>query len=250
MKKSHQLKSKKYMPNFQSNISKTSIGLFVIALITAGCASPKTTIPLAVESPIKTSLDLTKVVDDKLPVVINPGRITAETVTYRLPRIVQGTYSVSDFGRYVEDFKAFDYKGKEMKVSKLDINSWTISNAKNLDSITYLVNDTYDIEHTSDFDVPLSPSGTNIEPENYVLNLHGFIGYFDTFKTNQYQFSVTAPVNFKHTSALEMVDSKLNANGTEITNNYTAKRYFDITDNPMMYGNLDIEEFEVDYTQR
>jgi predicted metalloprotease with PDZ domain len=246
MKKSHQSIRKQYTFSLQSNLRKTIICLFVIALIIVGCASPKVLVPLAVDSPIMTSLDLTKVVDDKMPVTINPGRITSKTVTYRLPRIVQGTYSVSDFGRYVEDFKAFDYKGKEMQVSKLDINSWTINNAKNLDRITYLVNDTYDIEKTSDFDVPLSPHGTNIEAENYVLNLHGFIGYFDTLKTNEYHLNVTAPSNFKHSSALEMVDSKLRDNGTKMVNSYVAKRYFDITDNPMMYGNLDIEEFEVD----
>ena len=246
MKKLHKSRLKKRMLNFQNTINKTIIGLFVIAFVLMSWSPPKTALSLTLDAPIKTSLDLTKVVDDKLPVVINPGRITTETVTYRLPRIVQGTYSVSDFGRYVENFKAFDYNGKEMKVSKLDINSWTINNAKYLDRITYLVNDTYDIEKTSDFDVPLSPHGTNIELENYVLNLHGFIGYFDTLKTNEYQLSVTAPIDFKHSSALEMVDSKLSDNGTKMVNSYVAKRYFDITDNPMMYGNLDIEEFDVD----
>jgi len=225
---------------------KNIVVLFYLVIILVGCVSQKIATPLAVDSPIRASIDLTKVVDDKLPVVINPGRLTKETITYRLPRIVQGTYSVSDFGRYVEDFKAFDYSGKEMQVSKLDINSWIIGNAKNLDRITYMVNDTYDIEKTSEFEVPLSPSGTNIEPENYVLNLHGFIGYFDSLKTNQYELSITSPANFKHSTALEIVDSKLSSDGTKITNSFVGNRYFDITDNPMMYGNLDIEEFDVD----
>jgi len=219
----------------------------VILFITiCGCSNLKNTHITRNNSVIVSSIDLTKVIADKVPVTIDPDKISTETVIYRLPRVVQGTYSISDFGRFVEAFKAFDYNGKEMQVSKLDVNSWMISNAKNLDSITYLVNDTYDIEKTSDFDIPLSPSGTNIEPENYVLNLHGFIGYFDTLKTNQYQLSVTAPSSFKHSSALELVESKLSSNGSKITNSYVANRYFDITDNPMMYGNLDIEEFEVD----
>jgi len=225
---------------------KNIVILFSYALILVGCASKRTATPLAVDSPIKASIDITNVVHDKLPVVINPGRLTTETVTYRLPRIIQGTYSVSNFGRYVEEFKAFDYSGKEMQVSKLDINSWIIGNAKTLDQITYMVNDTYDIEDTIEFEVPLSPSGTNIEPENYMLNLHGFIGYFDTLKTNQYQLNVTAPSNFKHATALKIVDSKLSSNSTKITNSFVGNRYFDITDNPMMYGNLDIEEFDVD----
>lgn len=225
---------------------KNIVPILILISTVLGCRTIKN-IPKAVSSSgIVTSIDLTKVMEDKVPVVINPGRLAKETVTYRLPRIVQGTYSVSDFGRYVEDFKAFDYSGKEMQVSKLDINSWMITNGENLDRITYLVNDTYDIEKTSDFDVPLSPSGTNIELENYVLNLHGFIGYFDSLKNNQYELSITSPVNFKHTSALQNTGKNLSADGEKLTIKYIAPRYFDITDNPMMYGDLDIEEFDVD----
>jgi predicted metalloprotease with PDZ domain len=225
---------------------KKFIAIIILFFTVLGCGTINSTHKMVKRTIISASIDLTKVIEDKVPVTIDPDKISTETVIYRLPRIVQGTYAISNFGRFVEAFKAFDYNGKEMQVSKLDLNSWMISNAKNLDSITYLVNDTYDIEKTSDFDIPLSPSGTNIEPENYVLNLHGFIGYFDTLKTNQYQLSVTAPSNFKHASALELVESKFSSNGSKITNSYVAKRYFDITDNPMMYGNLDIEEFEVD----
>ena len=38
---------------------------------------------------------------------------------------------------------------------------------------------------------------------------------------------------------------KSSADGTAITSSYFAQRYFDITDNPMMYGKLDVEEFMV-----
>ncbi|NNF85953.1 MAG: peptidase M61, partial [Winogradskyella sp.] len=93
--------------------------------------------------------------------------------------------------------------------------------------------------------VPFSPAGTNIEPDNYVLNLHGFIGYFDSLKNNQYTLDVTAPATFVRTSALENIGMKSSADGRSITSTYFAPRYFEITDNPMMYGNLDVEEFMV-----
>uniref|UniRef100_UPI0030FA886E M61 family metallopeptidase n=1 Tax=uncultured Wocania sp. TaxID=2834404 RepID=UPI0030FA886E len=217
-------------------------------ILLASCSSTKnTTNDLATSLPIETSIHLDKVVNDKAPVTINPGRFTVETVTYRLPKVVQGTYSVSDFGSYIDDFKAFDYKGNEMVVTKTDANSWTINNAKQLDKITYLVNDTFDIEAEGGIgkETPFSPSGTNIEPENYVLNLHGFIGYFDSLKNNQYKLDVTASTGLSRTSALQNMGSKLSEDGKNITTSYFAPRYFDITDNPMMYGNMDVEEFVV-----
>jgi len=228
-------------------MKKIFITLFTGMLIIS-CGATKTTVnDLATSHPILTTIDLTKVTDDKVPVTINPGRFTAETVTYRLPKVVQGTYAVSDFGKYIADFKAFDYEGNTIPVNKIDTNSWTISNATNLDKIEYNVNDTFDIEVTGGIggDTPFSPSGTNIEPENYVLNLHGFIGYFDSLKNSQYKLDVTAPADFERSSALQNVGTSTSEDGTKITTSYFAPRYFDITDNPMMYGKLDIEEFDV-----
>ncbi|NJX15007.1 peptidase M61 [Tamlana crocina] len=217
-------------------------------VLLASCGSVnKTANDLAISTPIEATIDLSKVNDDRAPVTIDPGRFTEKTVTYHLPRVIQGTYSVSDFGRYVEAFKAYDYSGNEMEVNQLDTNSWVIENAKKLDKITYLVNDTYDIEEEGGIgkEQPFSPAGTNIEPKNYVLNLHGFVGYFDSLKSNQYKLNVTADADFARTSALQNVNSTKSEDGKYVTTTYLAPRYFDITDNPMMYGNLDVEEFQV-----
>lgn len=227
--------------------SKIFAALFAAILLASCSSTKKSSNDLATVLPIETSINLTAVTDDKAPVTINPGRFIVETVTYRLPRVVQGTYSVSDFGKYIDDFKAINYKGEDMPVVKVDENTWTIANAKELDKITYLVNDTFDIETEGGIggEQPFSPSGTNIEPENYVLNLHGFIGYFDSLKNNQYKLDVTAPSDFVRTSALQNISSKASDDGTTTTTSYLAPRYFDITDNPMMYGKLDVEEFMV-----
>ncbi|WP_411896126.1 peptidase M61 [Winogradskyella sp. A2] len=227
---------------------KKYIALFGLSVILFACGSVKPKVnDLAVSNPIETSLNLSDVTNDKVPVTVNPGRFTTETAIYRLPRVVQGTYSVSDFGKYVDDFKALGYDGSELEVSKIDVNSWSIQNATQLDKIEYYVNDTYDIETSGGIqgEQPFSPAGTNIEPENYVLNLHGFIGYFDSLKKNQYTLDVTAPADFVRTSALESKGTVTSEDGQSITSSYYAPRYFDITDNPMMYGNLDVEEFMV-----
>ncbi|MBU3822582.1 peptidase M61 [Flavobacteriaceae bacterium XHP0103] len=224
------------------------LAAFFAVILLASCGSSRTsTNDLATALPIETSLDLTKIDNDRVPVTIDPGRFTVDNVTYRLPKVVQGTYSVSNFGSYVDDFKAYDYKGNELAVVKADENTWTIANAKQLDKITYLVNDTFDMEEEGGIgkEQPFSPSGTNIETDNYVLNLHGFLGYFDSLKNNQYKVDVTAPTDFKRSSALQQTGTKSSDDGSAITTSYIAPRYFDITDNPMMYGNLTVEEFQV-----
>jgi len=78
-----------------------------------------------------------------------------------------------------------------------------------------------------------------------VLNLHGFVGYFDSLKTNSYILNITAPIEFDRTSALLKVEEKVSEDGKYVTTRYKAERYFDVTDNPMMYGKLDVEEFQV-----
>ncbi|MBG6129845.1 putative metalloprotease with PDZ domain [Aquimarina sp. EL_43] len=223
----------------KKTLAKISIGVLLI-----GCGTSNPTNDIATNVPIATAIDLTQVKDDKVPVTIDPGRFIQDTVKYRIPKVVQGTYAVSDFGKFVDDFKAFDYQGNEIKTEKEDTNTWLIVNAKQLDKISYLVNDTYDIENT-DVGTPFSPSGTNIEPENYVLNLHGFIGYFDVLKNNQYALEVKAPSEMKRTSALPNAGSTVSEDKAVTTDKYLATRYFEITDNPMMYGNLDVEEFMV-----
>jgi len=224
------------------------VSAFLLAIMLASCSTTKKAgNDLAVSVPIDTQINLTQVLNDKVPVTINPGRFTTETVTYHLPRVVQGTYSVSDFGKYVDDFKAYDYKGNELSFKKTDTNTWIIDNAVNLDYISYYVNDTFDVEVTGGIggDTPFSPAGTNIEPDDYVLNLHGFIGYFDSLKNNQYKLEVTAPADFVRSSALQNTGSTTSADGKNITTTYLASRYFDITDNPMMYGKFSVDEFQV-----
>ncbi|CAL2094440.1 Putative metalloprotease with PDZ domain [Tenacibaculum sp. 190524A02b] len=229
-------------------MNKNLLTVAIASVLLVGCSSTKNKVnDLATKNPIETSLNLTNIQEDKVPVLINPGRFTTDKVIYRLPRVVQGTYSVSDFGKYIDNLKALDYEGKELPVKKIDTNTWEISEAKKLDKITYLVNDTFDIEVSGGIggDTPFSPAGTNIEKTNYVLNLHGFIGYFDSLKNNQYKLDVVAPTKFKRTSALQEVATNTNKDGSVLTSSYFAPRYFDITDNPMFYGELDVEEFKV-----
>src|SRR4051794_28532070 len=126
----------------------------------------------------KFTIDLLNVANDKIKVELLAPAISATTITYHIPKIVPGTYSEDDYGRYIDQFKAFDKKGDTLQVIKSDLNSWTISNVNKLYKIDYLVNDSYDDSVTKQ--VIFKPAGSNIQKDtNYVINNHCFLGYFE-----------------------------------------------------------------------
>jgi predicted metalloprotease with PDZ domain len=222
------------------------LGLLVV--IAASACSPKTGNMLEEsqeaafdETPIEATINLTNINNDRLLVQLDPGMFLQDTVLFRLPRVVQGTYAISDFGTFAEGFKAYSYDGEEMAVAKTDSNTWTIPNAQQLDRFEYYVNDTFDIEGT-DKATPFSPSGTNISEDVFVLNLHGFVGYFEGREDRSYEINITHPTEMSYSSALPQLSADTTEQGVSIT--YLADRYFDVTDNPMMYGDLTQERFE------
>lgn len=189
---------------------------------------------------IEVAIDLNTVVDDKVKVEINPQKIKEASITYHIPAIVPGTYAMSNYGRFVSDFKAYDYKGEEITVEKTDENSWQIGDAKKLDKISYWIDDTFDSELKHGIYVM---AGTNIEEgKNFLLNLPGFIGYFDGKKESPYEISISHPTNLYETSSL------INTNTTKTDNTkdlFLAPRYDDISDNPIMYAPLNNVNFTV-----
>lgn len=230
-------------------IKKILFAGLIIVFAVIGC-SPKTGTMLGDSqeaafdlTPIETSINLTGVVDDRLLVQVDPGMFAqdTDTILFRLPRVVQGTYRVSNFGTFAEGLRAFSYDSLEMEVARTDSNTWAIPNAQNLDRIEYYVNDTFDVEQTNK-PTPLSPAGTNISDDVFVLNLHGFVGYFEDREEHGYEISITYPTEMVLSSALPQISADTTEQSVSVT--YSADRYFDVTDNPMMVGDLSKERFE------
>lgn len=216
--------------------------LITALLISAlyGCGSTRAMLT-ADKATIATTLNLINVVDDKIKVEINPGAFTKESVTFYIPKTVPGTYSTDNYGKYIEGLKAFDYSGNEIDVSKSDDNTWNISNGKNLDKISYWVNDTYDTENQVE-EAVFSPAGTNIlEGENFMLNLHGFVGYFEGLKEVPYEIMIKKPAGLESTTSLKKKADVADA-GSEI---FLARRYFEVIDNPILYAKANTESFKI-----
>ena len=186
---------------------------------------------------IKVQIDLNKIVNDQVNVTVYTPKIQADEAVFNIPKIIPGTYSIDDYGKFIENLTAYDASGKTLSVEKKDDNSWTIKNAKKLVKISYFVNDTYDTENTHKI---FSPAGTNIEADkNILINTHGFVGYFSGYNENPYQVKITHPENLWGATSMTDLDASATADVFETA------RYAELVENPIMYSKKDVSTFTI-----
>ena len=192
---------------------------------------------------VAVSINLNDIKDDKVMVVVTSPKITTDEVTYSIPKIVPGTYSIDDYGKYIENFKAFDSKGNILTTTKVDDNTWSIKNAKAIAKVTYLVNDTFDTEKGSGFgnnDI-FSPAGTNIDAgKNFMLNMHGFVGYFKDKKDLPYHVTISHPETLWGATSMTDLDA------SKTNDLFVTSRYAELVENPIMYAKPDYTTFTID----
>ncbi|NER09539.1 Predicted metalloprotease, contains C-terminal PDZ domain [Muriicola jejuensis] len=197
-----------------------------------GCGAAKS-IATGTENPVRVKIDLLNSVNDQVMVQVDPGPFAEKEVLFLIPKTVPGTYSEDDFGQYIEDLVALDYKGNPLETERRDNNTWLIKDGRNLDMVRYAVNDTFDSE-TEVEDPVFSPAGTNIlAGENYLLNLHGFVGYFKGYTEVPYELEIQSPPSLEPTTSLKRMNGSQASNSQNL---FRAKRYFEVIDNPIMYA--------------
>lgn len=196
----------------------------------------------AAKSNVAVNINLVDVKDDKVLVTVTAPDIKTDEIIYSIPKTVPGTYSTDNYGKYSDDFKAFDAKGNALTVKRLDDNSWSISDAKKLKTVTYLVGDTFDTEKGTGFgnDDVFSPAGTNINAGvNFLVNTHGFVGYFQDKLDIPYKVTITHPETLWGATSMTDEDA---SNTTDV---FTTSRYAVLVENPIMYSKPDYTTFNV-----
>ncbi|MFG4001714.1 M61 family metallopeptidase [Flavobacterium aquidurense] len=191
---------------------------------------------------VEVNINLIDVKDDRVLVTVTPPQIKTDEIIYSIPKTVPGTYSTDNYGKNSDDFKAFDAKGNPLTVKRIDDNSWSISNAKALKKITYLVADTFDTEKGTGFgnDDIFSPAGTNINAGvNFMINTHGFVGYFQDKLNIPYKVTIT------HPDTLWGATSMTDEDASNTSDVFTTSRYAVLVENPIMYSKPDYTTFTV-----
>ncbi|MBU2912874.1 MULTISPECIES: peptidase M61 [Reichenbachiella] len=183
------------------------------------------------------NIDLAHVVDDKVQVTYTLPKVTTDTIEFHVPKIVPGTYSIYDFGRFLMEIEAKDSEGNVLPTAKLTDNRTQITGATGLTTLSYWVEDTYD---TSQGNKIFEPAGSNIEEDTcFVLNTFAMVGYLEGMKDLPYEVTVTKPVSLFGASAL----NKTVINDS--TDVFTTSDYFNLADGPIMYSVPDTATFVV-----
>ena len=205
-------------------------------------------VAFATDGAYKYRLDLTRVVDNKVYVELTTPEISESEIIFYLPKMIPGTYAIEDYGRFVSDLKAFDKKGRELKVEKIETNGWKISKANKMVRMSYWIEDTFH----SELEGPdiIEPAGTNIEEgKNFVINSSGFFGYFDGLKELEFNVRILRPESFYGSTGMIPVSNneltgEITMEGREFTDDtrvdhFRTSRYDELVDSPIMYNEPD-----------
>ncbi len=183
-------------------------------------------------------VDITNVHDDKLTIKLTPPDIADNETVFMFPAMVPGTYDVYDFGRFVSNFKAEGKDGKTIVVQKIDANSYKLTPANAIKEISYDVEDTWDTQIKEK--VVFEPGGTNIEEgKNFILNTHGFFGYFKNKIGAGFILEVTKPKGFYASTSLTDLSSGETKDVISVFN------YHDLVDAPIMYCKPDTTSLKI-----
>lgn len=228
-KKMHTMSIKKIFP---------LLALWLSTAVSCQVVAQKST---ASENKYRVSVDLNQVNDDKVQVSVLVPKLNQPETIYNMPKIVPGTYSISDFGRFVSDFQAFDKNGTPLTVQRLDTNRWKILNASKLHRISYWIDDTFDDKDTDN--IIFEPGGTNIEAgNNFLLNPFGVVGYLEGIKQLPYELNIVKPQGFYGSTPL------IAKTTTDTQDTYLVPNYVELADSPLMYNRPDTTVLKIGNT--
>ncbi|MFC2103747.1 hypothetical protein ACFLS4_00150 [Bacteroidota bacterium] len=180
--------------------------------------------------------DLINVKKDRIKVELSCPEINKNTITFHFPKSIPGTYVELNYGEFIQNLKAFKKNGEELDVAKSDKNTYIIQDAKQLEIITYLVNDTWDSKKGKHL---FKMAGTKFDKdEMFMLNNGGVFGYFEGMEDFLFKINFTKPDHFYAATS---------QNYTETDNKLTIEfeNYYKLIDCPILFAEADTVTFKI-----
>jgi len=183
---------------------------------------------LQAQNSYRYSFDLNNIQNDQVHVTLQTPKLNTATATFSFPKIIPGTYAISDYGKFISNVKAYDRSNKPLAVTKLNDNQWRITNATGLAKITYTVDDVFDTDVKHNI-YPMA--ATNIEAgKNVIVHPPGFFGFFEGLTQIPFEVQIDKPIEFYASTSLSPVASSATRDAFRVAN------VDQLYDAPIMYS--------------
>lgn len=182
-------------------------------------------------------VNLNDVANDQLAVELLTPSVTGSTAVFSFPKIIPGTYSISDFGKFISNVKAFTKAGKALAVKKSGENQWRISGAANLYRISYTVEDIFDTKQKHNV-YPMAATDFE-EGKAFVLHTPGVFGFINGMNKLPFEVTVQKPSQFYGSTALAPVST------TATQDVFRSRNLDELYDAPILYTKPDTSTVQV-----
>jgi predicted metalloprotease with PDZ domain len=168
------------------------------------CAAVLYNIPTAYASNgdlVRFTIDMTGPSTDTFLVEVDVPRLGRKNNVYQFAATAPGAYQVMDIGRFVADFRAYDARGRQIDVTKIQTNQFRIEQPRKVRRITYKVAETWD---TPVRENPVyRMAGSSLEKDHALLNIHTLLGYFQGMQDADMEIGLRHPPGWTVGTALE-----------------------------------------------
>lgn len=190
---------------------------------------------------LKFTVDMRDTKSHEVHVTLVPSGFRANTATYQMPVWAPGAYSVTHYGRYVRNFKAFNKYDHELAVKQLNDDRWEIPSGQSVKKIEYDVIDSH--SDTSSLYFAMA----NIDTSLFFANATALFGYYDDDKNAGAQVTYETVQGWKLSCPLNPPHSRSSIKGTTVGLQFVAKNYDELADAPIIAASMNDSERSTDH---
>ncbi|MEJ8801650.1 M61 family metallopeptidase [Pontibacter sp. H249] len=172
------------------------------------------------------TINLNDRADDRFKVTLDVKGLKPGNDIFQFAATAPGTYQTMDIGRFVEGFKAYDKKGRELEAKQISTNQWQLSKPEKVRKITYSIAETFDTKVEKDQIYAMC--GTSLEQDHALINGQAVFGYLRGLQATPARIKLDHPKEWLVGTALSS-----DKNGY-----FQASSYDHIVDSPIMAGQL------------
>ncbi len=179
---------------------------------------------------LRYTVDLRNTKEHAVHVTLIPVGFTAAKASFQMPVWAPGAYSVTHYGRYVRNFRAYGKSGEDLPVIIINDDRRAIANAKALAKIEYDILDSH-LDTTS-----LYFAMAEMDTAMFFANATALFGYFDDDKSAPATVVYEKPNDWKLVCALPPSRKGYiqDTNATFQNTTFYAKDYDALADAPVM----------------